>query len=161
MPKQLYQMLMYMIYIHNILSRVLGCAWRIRRVLDWIIGFIDALFTHTTRDYRQYGAIADLRTLYFTVKPAEGFSVFTSCILATIYNSVTITSNHTWSLLITSWFPSFHYSAIANSIQFCAVLPAGWRLRLHIILDSTLFYNTEHFCITTLHGLRWKHWLSC
>jgi hypothetical protein len=28
------------------------------RVLEWMIGFIDTLLT--TRDYRQYGAIADL-----------------------------------------------------------------------------------------------------
>jgi hypothetical protein len=53
-----------------------------RRVLDWMIGFIDALFTQlgTTGSY---SAIADLHTLQFTVTRALGFSVFTSRILAT------------------------------------------------------------------------------
>jgi hypothetical protein len=32
-----------------------------------------------------------------------------------IYNSLTVTSNHTWSLLFTAWFLSCHYSAAANS----------------------------------------------
>jgi hypothetical protein len=53
-----------------------------RRVLDWMIGFIAALFTQlgTTGNY---SAIADLRTLQFTVTQALRFSVFTSRILAT------------------------------------------------------------------------------
>jgi hypothetical protein len=38
---------------------------------------------HSTRDYRQYSAIADLHTLQFTVTHALRFSVFTSRILAT------------------------------------------------------------------------------
>jgi hypothetical protein len=53
-----------------------------RRVLDWIIGFIDTLYTHfgTTGNY---SAIVDLHTLQFTVTHSLGFSVFTSRILAT------------------------------------------------------------------------------
>jgi hypothetical protein len=39
---------------------------------------------HSTRDYRQYSAIADLRTLQFSVTHALEFSVFTSRILATV-----------------------------------------------------------------------------
>jgi hypothetical protein len=63
-------------------------------VLDWMIGFTDALYTPlgTTGNY---SAIADLHTLQFTVTHALGFSVFTSRILATDYNSYTVTSNHT------------------------------------------------------------------
>jgi hypothetical protein len=49
------------------------------RVLNWMIGFIGTLHIHTTRDYRQYSAIAILHT----VAQALGFSVFTSRILAT------------------------------------------------------------------------------
>jgi hypothetical protein len=46
---------------------------------DWIYWHL----IHTTRDYRQYSAIADLHTLQFTVTHAIGFSVFISRILAT------------------------------------------------------------------------------
>jgi hypothetical protein len=41
------------------------------------------LYIHTTRDYRQYSAIADLHPLQFIVTHALGFSDFTSHILAT------------------------------------------------------------------------------
>jgi hypothetical protein len=47
---------------------------------DWIYW---TLYIHTTRDYRQYSVIANLRTLKFIVAHALGFSVFTSRILAT------------------------------------------------------------------------------
>jgi hypothetical protein len=65
-----------------IVSRFRGCAWLIDEV--WI-GWLCLLtaYTHTTRDYRQYSAIAILHTLHFTVTHALGFSVFTSRILAT------------------------------------------------------------------------------
>jgi hypothetical protein len=53
-----------------------------RRVLDWMIRFIDTLYTPlgTTGNY---SATADLHTLQFTVTHALGFSLFTSRILAT------------------------------------------------------------------------------
>jgi hypothetical protein len=54
-----------------------------RRVLNWMIGFIDTVYIHTIRDYRKYRAIADLHTLQFTVTHTLAFSVFTSRILAT------------------------------------------------------------------------------
>jgi hypothetical protein len=47
---------------------------------DWIYC---TLYIHTTRNYRQYSAIADLHILQFTVTHALGFSVFTSRVLAT------------------------------------------------------------------------------
>jgi hypothetical protein len=64
------------------MSREGGLCVTYRRVLDWMIGFIDILFTQlgTTGNY---SAIADLPTLQFTVTHALGFSVFTSRILAT------------------------------------------------------------------------------
>jgi hypothetical protein len=47
---------------------------------DWIYCI---LYTHTTRDYRQYSAVADLLTLQFIVTHTLGFSVFSSRILTT------------------------------------------------------------------------------
>jgi hypothetical protein len=57
-------------------------VWLVRRALDWMIGFIDTLFTQlgTTGNY---SAMADVDTLRFTVKHALEFSVFNSRILAT------------------------------------------------------------------------------
>jgi hypothetical protein len=49
-------------------------------------GFDDSIYwhlIHTTQDYKQYSAIADLHTSQFTVTHALGFSVFTSRNLAT------------------------------------------------------------------------------
>jgi hypothetical protein len=53
-----------------------------RRDLEWMIGFIDTLYTPigTTGNY---SVIADLHTLKFTVTYELGFSVFTNRILAT------------------------------------------------------------------------------
>jgi hypothetical protein len=48
---------------------------------DWIFWHI--IHIYTTRDYRQYSAIAIPYTLQFTVAHALGFSFFTSRILAT------------------------------------------------------------------------------
>jgi hypothetical protein len=53
------------------------------------------LYIHTIRDYRQQSAITILHTLQFTPAQALGFSVFTSRILATDYNSLGVNSNHT------------------------------------------------------------------
>jgi hypothetical protein len=81
-----------------------------RRVLDWMIEFID-----TTRNYRQYRAIADIHTLQFTVTRALWFSVFASRILTTDSIRLTVTSNHTRNLLCTAYFLSCRYFATANS----------------------------------------------
>jgi hypothetical protein len=56
---------------------IVTCRGDYRRVLDWMIGFIDTLYTPLgTTD--NYSAIADLHTLQFTVTHALVFSVFTS-----------------------------------------------------------------------------------
>jgi hypothetical protein len=69
-------------------SRDLGV--RDYRVLDWMIGYFALI--HTIRNYRQYSAIADLHTSQFTATHTHtltlGFSVFTTRILATVFNTV-------------------------------------------------------------------------
>jgi hypothetical protein len=57
-------------------------GWLIRRGLDWMIGFIDTLYT-VLDDYRQYSAVAILHTFQFTVAHALGFPAFCNRILAT------------------------------------------------------------------------------
>jgi hypothetical protein len=53
-----------------------------------MIGFI--ALVHSTRNYKQYSAIADLHILQFTVRDTLGFSVFTSRILATDFITVSL-----------------------------------------------------------------------
>jgi hypothetical protein len=48
-----------------------------------MIGFIASLYIHALETTGNYSAVADLRTLQFTVAHTLGFSVFTSRILAT------------------------------------------------------------------------------
>jgi hypothetical protein len=59
-----------------------GLCVTYRRLLDWMTGFIDTLFTQleTTGNY---SAITNLHTLLVTVTHSLGFSVFTSRILET------------------------------------------------------------------------------
>jgi hypothetical protein len=45
-----------------------------KQFLGGMIGFIDTIYIHTTRDYRQYSAIADLHSSQFTVTRALLFS---------------------------------------------------------------------------------------
>jgi hypothetical protein len=54
----------------------------IRRVLDWMIGIIDTLFTRLEIT-GNYTAVAGLRTSQFIFTHALGFSVFISRIVAT------------------------------------------------------------------------------
>jgi hypothetical protein len=63
-------------------SSMRKCGGDYRRVLGWMIGFIDTLFTQlgTTGNY---SAIADLHTLQFTMTHALLFTVLTSRILVT------------------------------------------------------------------------------
>jgi hypothetical protein len=72
---------------HNI-ATCLGVCVTYRRVLDWMIVFIALI--HSTRNYKKYSAIADLHTLQFTVTHTVRFSVFTSPILATDFNTIVI-----------------------------------------------------------------------
>jgi hypothetical protein len=59
-----------------------GCCVTYKTGLHWMIGFI-APYTFTTRDYRQYSAVAGLHTLQFNVTHPLGSLVFASRIVAT------------------------------------------------------------------------------
>jgi hypothetical protein len=60
----------------------------IRRDLDWMIGFFDTSYTHLGT-IGNYSAITDLHTLPIT-RTFQVFSVFTSRILVTDFNTVII-----------------------------------------------------------------------
>jgi hypothetical protein len=131
---------------------------------DWIYC---TLYIHTTRDYRQYSAIADLHTLQFTATHALGFSVFTSRILAT---DLSLSHWHSKSHMKSSFPSLIHFLPLFCSCQFrrfdsiqflCsqAHIPAGWRPET--LLSRILLYSLEHFLITTLHGPHGKYSLCC
>jgi hypothetical protein len=69
------------------------CISDYRRVLDRMIEF-NAPYTFTTRDYRQYSAIADLHTLQFTAAHTLGFTVFLVVSSQRIYNSLSLQITH-------------------------------------------------------------------
>jgi hypothetical protein len=131
----------------KIWSRV-TCISDYRRGLDWMIGFIAPYtYTFTIRNYRQYSAIAILRTSQFTVAHALGFSVFTSRILAT-----DLSHSH---CNLKSHVKSSGHSLIHFLPLFCS-----WQFRR---LNSTaLDYcstRSRLLClfITPLHGPHGKH----
>jgi hypothetical protein len=64
------------------------------------------VYIHTVRDYRQYSAVTVLHTFQFTVAHALGFSVFTSCILAT---DLSQSHCHFNSHMKSSWYSLIHF----------------------------------------------------
>jgi hypothetical protein len=118
---------------------------------DWIYWHL----IRSTRDYRQYSAIAVLHTLQFTVTHALGFSVFTSCILATDlsqshchFQSHTKSSFHSLTPFLPLFcscqlnsFPSSSLGRLASRTRLCS------QLDYRSVLCQTLPYN--HFARTT------------
>jgi hypothetical protein len=105
-------------------------------------------YTFTTRDYRQYSAIAILHASQFTVTHALGFSVFTSRILAT-----DLSQSH-------YHFKSHMKSSLYSLIPFLPILLNHLRQpspELDTALNLTAHLTTEHFFITTLHQPHRKH----
>jgi hypothetical protein len=135
---------------HKMLLCVKGFAeWLIRRVLDWMIGFIDTLYTvlGTTGNY---SAIADIHILQFTVTHALGFSVFTSRIMATDLSQYHCN------------FKSHMKSSCHRQIPFLPFILNHHRLQspeLDPILDKNSNDLLSPF-ITLRHGPRRKHSFS-
>jgi hypothetical protein len=110
---------------------------------DWIYC---TLYIHTTRDYRQYSAIAILHNLQFTVPHALGFSVFTSRILATDlsqphchFNSHMKPSFHSLIPFL-PLFCSYQFRRL-DSIHFEVHILAGWRLGTRLDWTTVLYYS--------------------
>jgi hypothetical protein len=100
---------------------VLGfCSRLTRRVLNWMVGFIDTLFTQlgTTGNYR---AIAILHALQFTVTHTLGFSVFTSRILTTDLQQYDCNLKITHEVFFAP--PNHILAVIVDSIQFNSSAP--------------------------------------
>jgi hypothetical protein len=93
------------------------------------IGWSDIL---TPRNYRQYNAITDRHTLKFTVTHAIGFSVFTSHILTTDFNSLTVTSNQTFFIPPNSF--------LTITLQLSTLLPKLIFRRLQTRLFSAHYF---------------------
>jgi hypothetical protein len=107
-----------------------------------MIGFINTLYIHTTRDYRQYSAITILHTLQYTVTHALGFSVFTSHLMATdLSQSHCNFKSHMKSChSLVPFLPLFCSCQFRrlDSIQSQAHIPAGWHVKARpFISDST------------------------
>jgi hypothetical protein len=118
---------------------------------DWIYWHL----IHTTRDYRQYSAIAILHTLQFTFTQALGFSAFTSRILATDFEE---SHCHFKSHMRSSFHSLIPFLSLfcnckfqrLDLIQFlCSqvYIPTGWldsslpSIALYSAASSVSFYN--------------------
>jgi hypothetical protein len=121
-----------------------------------MIGFNDILYT--VRGTTGSTTLSLINTLYSS--PLHARLVSQSSLVVSwqrIYNSLRVISNHTWSRLFTVWFLSCHYSATVNSEDSIQLNSSAPKLAS---LNSTQFFSTELFSITTLHGPRRKHRLS-
>jgi hypothetical protein len=88
-------------WIVNILSHIGGGVHDLQTGFgfdDWVYWHL----IHTTWDYRQLQCYRYSHTLQVTVTHTLGFSVLVVISWQRIHNSLTVTSNHTWSLLCTA-----------------------------------------------------------
>jgi hypothetical protein len=119
------------------------------RGFDWLMGFINALYIHTVRDYRQYSAIAILHTLQFTVTYALGFSVFTSRILAT---DLLQSHCNVKSYMKSSLHSLIHFLPLFST-QFNPSAPKLISLQAGVSkLDSAFCATTVLYCRTLPHN---------
>jgi hypothetical protein len=115
----------------KILSRVGVLSVNYRRLLDWMTGFIDTLYT-PLGTAGNYSAVAILYTLQFTVAHALGFSVSTSRILATDFSQSHCHIN------------SYTKSSLHRLIPFLPFLLSHLRLpspEFYLILDNNSLKN--------------------
>jgi hypothetical protein len=126
----------------NILSHVGGLCMTYRLVVDWMIGYIDTLYIQlgTTGN----SALSPVYTLYSS--PLHMHWVSQSSLFISwqrIYNSLTVTSNHAWSLLVTVWFLSCHFISIIldchlqNSTHFLTTINCSHGTSCYIALGRT------------------------
>jgi hypothetical protein len=110
-----------------------------------------------------YSAIADLRTVQFTVTHALWFSVFTSILATDLQQSHCHFKSHikSSSHSLVPFLPLFCSCQLSSVPSSQAHLPAGWSLELDSLLDSTttLFWRTLPY--NHLHGTRRKHSVCC
>jgi hypothetical protein len=112
---------------------------------DW---FYCSSYIHTTWDYRQYSAVADLLTFQLSATRALGFSVFTSHIMATdLSQSHCNFKSHKESSFhsLTTFLPlfcSWHLNSIycsypdrpASRIRLCSLNYYAWSHLLTVLL---------------------------
>jgi hypothetical protein len=141
--------LFYNLYIYIVICRDFCVTYR--RVLDLLISYTFNSGLQTTISLPLFP-----HNLQFTITHTLVFSVFTSLILATDFNSLTVTVAH-YEVFFAQ--PNSLLAIIlltANSIQFLcsqAHILAGWRLETR--LDSTVL-----FFIIIMQGPRRKRSLS-
>jgi hypothetical protein len=104
---------------------------------DWIYWHFQLQPLLIAFTYRQYGAIADLHHLQYTVAHALGFFLFTSRLLAMDLNTETTTVSH--SKYYTCVRPSNHTSVLHRLTSFSSVLLVPIRSLVRVLLPQLLF----------------------
>jgi hypothetical protein len=99
-----------------------------------MIAFLNTIYIHTTRNYRQYSTIAIPRTFQFTVAHALGFSIFTSRILAT-----DLSQSH-------CHFKSHMESSFHSLIHFFPLFCRCWSLPAQSFSGPSPFELATIFC---------------